>query len=57
MPVMNGWEFLDAVKPFAGQLQAKINIVSSTINPVEVNKVKTTTLSVLLLQSPLTKRQ
>ncbi|AUC78889.1 response regulator [Nonlabens sp. MB-3u-79] len=40
MPVMNGWEFLDAVKPFAGQLQAKINVVSSTINPVEINKVK-----------------
>lgn len=40
MPIMNGWEFLEAVKPFAGQLQAKINVVSSTINPIEVNRVK-----------------
>jgi CheY-like chemotaxis protein len=55
MPVMNGWEFLEAVKPFAGQLQAKINVVSSTINPVEVNKVKNYDFVSTFITKPINK--
>ena len=41
MPVMDGWEFLDEMETYAGKLKEeglKINVVSSTINPVEVAK-------------------
>lgn len=55
MPVMNGWEFLDAVKSFAGQLQAKINVVSSTINSVEINKVKNYDFVSTFITKPINK--
>ncbi|WP_124978863.1 response regulator [Nonlabens xiamenensis] len=41
MPVMDGWEFLDALEPYANKLAAssiKINVVSSTINPAEIKR-------------------
>ncbi|QJP34070.1 response regulator [Nonlabens sp. Ci31] len=55
MPIMNGWEFLEAIKPLAGQLRAKINIVSSTINPAEVNKVKNYDFVTAFIKKPINK--
>jgi CheY-like chemotaxis protein len=55
MPIMNGWEFLEAVKPFAGQLQAKINVVSSTINLAEVNKLKNYDFVSAFITKPINK--
>lgn len=41
MPIMDGWEFLDVMEHHASELEkygVTINVVSSTINPVEVAK-------------------
>ena len=43
MPVMNGWEFLEQMEPFAKKMlerRIKLNIVSSTINPTEVHRAE-----------------
>lgn len=41
MPIMDGWEFLEALEPFKNSIQElKINVVSSTINPREVARAK-----------------
>jgi CheY-like chemotaxis protein len=43
MPVMNGWEFLDYYKKVGFEKkykQIKIFILSSTIDPQEINKIK-----------------
>ncbi|KPQ00292.1 MAG: two component signal transductions system response regulator [Bacteroidetes bacterium HLUCCA01] len=43
MPVMNGWEFLDAMiqRGFHSQLSARIYIVSSSIDKSDFEKAKT----------------
>lgn len=40
MPIMDGWEFLTAIEPYADKLTSKLHVVSSTINPSEVRKAK-----------------
>lgn len=40
MPVMDGWEFLEVIEPYMPAMNTKLNVVSSTINPAEVKKVK-----------------
>ncbi|EAS20925.1 response regulator [Nonlabens mediterrranea] len=43
MPIMDGWEFLEALEPYADKLKAcclKLNVVSSTINPEEMTKAR-----------------
>lgn len=40
MPIMDGWEFLKAIEPYADKLTSKLHIVSSTINPSEVSRAK-----------------
>lgn len=39
MPVMDGWEFLDALLDLKIEKKIKINILSSTIDPEDLNKV------------------
>ena len=43
MPIMNGWEFLEAIQPYLNKLlksNVKLNVVSSTINPDEVSRAE-----------------
>lgn len=41
MPIMDGWEFLEALEPYKDDIkELKINVVSSTINPTEVARAK-----------------
>jgi len=43
MPIMNGWEFLEAIQPYVKGLlkrNVKLNVVSSTINPDEVDRAE-----------------
>jgi CheY-like chemotaxis protein len=58
MPIMNGWEFLEEIKPFADKLLArdvKLNIVSSTINPSEVNRAESHGIVHLFINKPISK--
>lgn len=58
MPIMDGWEFLDAIEPYAAQLKAcnlKLNVVSSTINPEEVNRAKNHTIVNDFITKPISK--
>jgi CheY-like chemotaxis protein len=55
MPIMDGWEFLEAVEPFAGRLKAKLFVVSSTINPVEVKKVNKHKFVTAFMTKPINK--
>ncbi|MDP5231187.1 MAG: response regulator [Cellulophaga sp.] len=42
MPVMNGWEFLDSFKaaPIENKEKIKIIVMSSSINAMEINMIK-----------------
>ncbi|PRY12811.1 CheY-like chemotaxis protein [Pontibacter ummariensis] len=41
MPYMNGWEFLDALRPYAGQLtECRIYILTSSLDISDHEKVK-----------------
>ncbi|MDP5076559.1 MAG: response regulator [Nonlabens sp.] len=58
MPVMDGWEFLDAMEPYAVKFQENnitINVVSSTINPVEVERAKSHSIVADFLTKPISK--
>jgi len=58
MPVMDGWEFLDAMMPYASQFKERditINVVSSTINPFEVKKAKSYDIVKEFLTKPISK--
>lgn len=58
MPIMDGWEFLEAIEPFASQLQEcdlKLNVVSSTINPEEVNRAKNHSIVNDFITKPISK--
>lgn len=43
MPIMNGFEFLEAFKEFSDEVKANVNIyiLSSTLDPNEIQKIKT----------------
>jgi response regulator RpfG family c-di-GMP phosphodiesterase len=55
MPIMDGWEFLEAVEPFADMLNAKLFVVSSTINPLEVSKVNNHKFVTAFMTKPINK--
>jgi CheY-like chemotaxis protein len=58
MPIMNGWEFLDEIKPFVDKLLArnvKLNIVSSTINPAEVHRAESHNIVHHFINKPISK--
>lgn len=58
MPVMDGWEFLDAMEPYAARFKEfgiTINVVSSTINPVEVQRAKNHSIVADFLTKPISK--
>ncbi len=40
MPIMDGWEFLEAIEPIIPEMNTRLSVVSSTINPAEVKKVQ-----------------
>jgi CheY-like chemotaxis protein len=55
MPVMNGWEFLDAfIQQFADKLQnTKVVILSSTIDPEDFARAKKYSIVAQFLSKPL----
>ncbi len=59
MPIMNGWEFLEAMQPYAGkmlELGVRLNIVSSTINPEEVNRAENHEIVHNFITKPISKQ-
>ena len=57
MPVMDGWEFLDAYSEnnFQQVFTSKFIILSSTIDPHDVHKSKTYPVVIDFLSKPITK--
>jgi CheY-like chemotaxis protein len=57
MPVMDGWEFLDAYveNNFQEVFTTKFIVLSSTIDPNDVNKSKTYSMVIDFLSKPITK--
>ena len=58
MPLMNGWEFLEEIKPYSDRLlerNVKLNVVSSTINPLEVNRAETHGIVHHFINKPISK--
>lgn len=58
MPVMGGWEFLDEFsKPEYGAVfkNTKVIVLSSTIDPRDINKSKTYPMVVDFISKPITK--
>lgn len=58
MPIMDGWEFLDAIEPYAQQLEQynlKLNVVSSTINQEEVKRAKNHSIVNDFITKPISK--
>jgi len=57
MPIMNGWEFLDVfsknqyLEHFA---ETKVIVLSSTIDPVDIQKSKQYTMVIEFLSKPIT---
>ena len=56
MPVMNGWEFLDVYSKnkFQDLLITKFIVLSSTIDPDDVNKSKTYKMVIDFMSKPIT---
>ncbi|GAK88536.1 two-component response regulator [Nonlabens ulvanivorans] len=58
MPIMDGWEFLEALEPYANELKEsclKLNVVSSTINPEEMNKARNHAIVNDFITKPISK--
>ncbi len=58
MPIMDGWEFLDLMEDHSDELAKSgvtINVVSSTINPVEVEKATEHSIVNKFLTKPISK--
>lgn len=58
MPVMDGWEFLQAIAPLEHKLNQQgvhLNVVSSTISPDEVRKAKGHSIVKKFLTKPISK--
>lgn len=57
MPIMDGWQFLDEFTKIKAEKSAKTNIymMSSSVNPVDLEKVKTYKLISDYLVKPLSK--
>ena len=56
MPIMNGWEFLDAYSKnkFQDKLTSKFIVLSSTIDPGDVNKSKNYKMVIDFMSKPIT---
>lgn len=58
MPVMDGWEFLMAIEPYAQKMLErgiKLNVVSSTINPKEKDKAENHQIVNNFITKPISK--
>ena len=58
MPVMDGWEFLRAIEPYAQKMLErgiKLNVVSSTINPKEKDKAENHQIVNNFITKPISK--
>ncbi|SCY26942.1 Response regulator receiver domain-containing protein [Nonlabens sp. Hel1_33_55] len=58
MPIMNGWEFLKKMEPYANKMlerNIKLNVVSSTINPDEVNRAENHDIVHNFITKPISK--
>lgn len=58
MPIMNGWEFLESIKPYVDRLnarQVRLNVVSSTINPEEVTRAESHGIVNNFMNKPISK--
>jgi len=57
MPVMNGWEFLDSfnTEEYSEFHQTKIVILSSTIDPADLERSKKYPMVIDFLSKPITK--
>lgn len=58
MPIMNGWEFLDAYTQNGYQdifKEAKFIVLSSTIDPQDIDKTKVYSIVIDFLSKPITK--
>lgn len=58
MPIMNGWQFLKMIEPFAAKMlerDIKLNIVSSTINPDEVDRAENHSIVHNFITKPISK--
>ena len=55
MPVLNGWEFLEAIQPLEEQLrnQCLVYILTSSLAPSDTNRAQNNPLVTGLLQKPL----
>lgn len=53
MPVMNGWEFLEALLPHRYNIHLTIHIVSSSIDPEDMNRAKEHPLVKSFIEKPL----
>lgn len=53
MPVMNGWEFLEALLPHIDKLHLTIHIVSYSIDPEDINRAKEHPLVESFIEKPL----
>jgi CheY-like chemotaxis protein len=56
MPIMNGWEFLDSFKtaPIQNKEKIKIMVMSSSINPAEIDIIKSYSIVEDYIVKPLT---
>ncbi len=59
MPVLNGWEFLDALQPIEAQLreQSLVYILTSSLAPTDAKRATTNSLVAGLLHKPLDRHE
>jgi CheY-like chemotaxis protein len=59
MPVINGWEFLEALKPLEEQLrdQCLVYILTSSLAPTDTSRAKNNPLVAGLLHKPLDRHE
>lgn len=53
MPIMNGWEFLEAIEPQLNGRQIEIYVLTSSINPKDKANVKKISIVRTFLEKPL----
>lgn len=53
MPVMDGWEFLDNIQNEKNSEKLNINMISSSIDPLDIEKAKTYSLIQNFLTKPI----
>lgn len=53
MPMMNGWEFLDAIKDFANPKNTFVFVVTSSINQVDIDLANANKFVLQFLSKPI----